>query len=89
MALGASAGEVMWLVLRNSLVMVLVGVVAGAAAAVAAVRLLVQLVQGMRGVEPGIFALMVLVLIAAATIASFLPARRASRIDPVEALRQG
>ena len=88
MALGASAGEVMWLVLRNSLVMVLVGVIAGAAAAAAAVRLLVQLVQGMRGAEPGTFALMVLVLIAAAMIASFLPARRASRIDPVEALRQ-
>ncbi|HEY6342080.1 MAG TPA: ABC transporter permease [Bryobacteraceae bacterium] len=88
MALGASAGEMMWLVLRNSLVMVLVGVVAGVAAAAGAVRLLVQLVQGMRGAEPGTFALMVLVLIAAATIASFLPAHRASRIDPVEALRQ-
>jgi ABC-type antimicrobial peptide transport system permease subunit len=87
-ALGASAGEVMWLVLRNGLIMVLVGAVAGAAAATAAVRLLVQLVQGMRGAEPGTFALMVLVLIVAAMIASFLPARRATRIDPVEALRQ-
>ena len=87
-ALGASAGEVMWLVLRNGLIMVSVGAVAGAAAATAAVRLLVQLVQGMRGAEPGTFALMVLVLIVAAMIASFLPARRATRIDPVEALRQ-
>ncbi len=87
-ALGASAGEVLWLVLRNGLVMVLIGVVAGAAAATAAVRLLVQLVQGMHGAEPGTFALMVLVLIVAAMIASFLPARRATRIDPMEALRQ-
>jgi predicted permease len=88
MALGASAAEVMWLVLRNSLFMVLVGVLLGVAGAVAAVQLLVRLVQGMRGAEPTTFALMVLVLIAAAMIASFLPARRASRIDPVEALRQ-
>ena len=88
MALGASAGEVMWLVLRNALVMVLVGAVAGVAAAAAAVRLLTQLVQGMHGAEPGTFALMVLALIVAAMIASFLPARRATRIDPVEALRQ-
>ena len=87
-ALGASTGEVMWLVLRNGLVMVLVGVVAGALAAAAAARLLVQLVQGMKGAEPGTFALMVLVLIIAAMIASFLPARRASRVEPMEALRR-
>jgi ABC-type antimicrobial peptide transport system permease subunit len=68
--------------------MVLVGVLAGVAPAAAAVRLLVQTVQGMRAAEPGTFALMVVVLIAAAMIASFLPARPAIRIDPVEALRQ-
>jgi predicted permease len=88
MALGASAGEVMWLVLRHSLGMVLAGVIAGALAAAAAVRLLVQLVEGMRGADPATFALMVFVLIGAAMLASFLPARRASRIDPMKALRQ-
>ena len=66
----------------------LVGVAVGVAAGAAAVRLLVQLVEGMRGAEPATFALMVFVLIVAAMIASFLPARRASRIDPMEALRQ-
>lgn len=88
MALGASAREVMWMVLRNSFTMVLAGVVAGAVAAVAALRLLARLVEGVRGADPDVFALMVLVLIAAAMVASFLPARHASRIDPMRALRQ-
>jgi putative ABC transport system permease protein len=74
--------------LRNSLAMVLAGVVIGVAVAAAAVRLLTQLVQGMRGVEPGTFALTILLLIAAAMFASFLPAHHASRIDPMKALRQ-
>ena len=45
-------------------------------------------VEGMRGADPGTFALMVSMLIAAAMIASFFPARHASRIDPIKALRQ-
>jgi predicted permease len=88
MALGASAREVMWMVLRNSLAMVLTGTAAGALAAAGAMKLLVRLVEGVRGTEPGTFALMILILIAAATMASFLPARHASRIDPMTALRQ-
>jgi predicted permease len=87
-ALGASAREVMWMVLRNSFRMVLSGVLAGSLAAVAAIRLLVRLVEGVPGADPKMFGLMVLVLIAAATIASFVPARHASRIDPMKALRQ-
>jgi len=88
MALGASAREVILMVLRNSFRMVLAGVVAGALGAVAASRLLARLVQGVGGAGPETFALMVLVLMAAAMIASFVPARHASRIDPMNALRQ-
>ncbi len=88
MALGASARDVMWMVLRNSFTMVLSGVMAGALAAVAAIRLLVRLVEGVAGADPEMFGLMILVLIAAAMIASVVPARHASRIDPMEALRQ-
>ncbi len=87
-ALGASPRGVMGLVLRQSLEMVIAGVVLGTIGAVAAARLLERLVEGVRRTEPFTFVLMILVLAMAALIASFLPARRASRIDPMEALRQ-
>ena len=88
MALGASAYEVMWMVLRDSFARVLTGVAAGALAAAAAVRLLVHAVEGVGGADVGTFAIMISVLMAAAMIASFVPARHASRIDPMKALRQ-
>jgi len=88
MALGASAGKVMWLVLRQSLGMILLGVGAGTAAALAAGRVLQRLVEGMQPTGPSTIAMMIAILMAAALFASFLPARRASRVDPVRALRQ-
>jgi ABC-type antimicrobial peptide transport system permease subunit len=88
MALGASAGDVLWLVLRQSLGMIFVGVGVGIAGALAAGRLLEHLVDGMRPAEPVTFAIMIPVLVVAALFASFLPARRASRVDPMSALRQ-
>jgi len=88
MALGASARDVMRLVLRQSLGMIFAGVGVGIFAALAAGRLLVHLVEGMRPTEPSTFAIMIPILVAAALFASFLPARRASRIDPMRALRQ-
>jgi ABC-type antimicrobial peptide transport system permease subunit len=88
MALGASAVDVMRLVLRQSLGMILAGVGLGTAAFLAAGRLLERLVAGTRATEPLTFAIMILVLVVAALFASFLPARRASRVDPMTALRQ-
>lgn len=88
MALGASALDVVRMVMRQSLGMILLGVGAGLAAALAAGRVLVRMVKGMRPTEPSTFALMISVLVAAALFASFLPARRASRVDPMKALRQ-
>src|SRR5215472_14533239 len=79
MALGASARDVMRLVFGQSL---------GLAAALGAGRLLVNLVPGARPTEPLTFAVMICVLAVAALLASFIPARRASRIDPTSALRQ-
>jgi hypothetical protein len=87
-ALGASAHNVMWMILRQSLGMISVGVVVGLAAALAAGRVLQRLVDGMRSMEPFTFVLMIAVLVAAALFASFVPARRASRVDPMIALRQ-
>jgi predicted permease len=86
-ALGATAREVVWLVLRQSLVMIFLGVLAGAAAAFAAARVLQQSVAGVRSFEPIAFALMIAILIAAGLFASWLPARRASKVDPIIALR--
>jgi predicted permease len=88
MALGAAAGDVMRMVFRESLAMILGGVVAGGIAAVIAGRVLARFVAGVRAAEPMTFILMVLVLVAAGLAASFLPAYRASRVDPVIALRQ-
>jgi putative ABC transport system permease protein len=87
MALGADRRQVVGMVLRQSLRMILPGAAIGVVAAVGAARLLERLVAGVRAAEPVTIVLVVLVLLAAALIASFLPARRASRIDPLTALR--
>ena len=88
MALGATAREVMWLVLRHSLEMVFAGIAIGLIGAVAAARLLERLVVGIQPAGAATFVIMIAALIGAALIASFLPAHRASRLDPVRALRQ-
>jgi predicted permease len=88
MALGATPGSVILLVLRQSLGMILAGVGVGIAASLVAGRLLERFVTGVRSAEPLTFAGMVFLLVFAALSASFVPARRASRIHPVNALRQ-
>jgi putative ABC transport system permease protein len=86
-ALGATAGQVVWLVLRQSLGMIFAGVTMGIGGALAAGRVLLHIVDGMQPAEPLTFAVMILVLVAAALLASLVPARRASRVDPLIALR--
>jgi putative ABC transport system permease protein len=88
MALGATARDVMRLVLRQSSQMILVGAGAGLAIAFAVARLMERLVAGVRSTEPLTFAAMTLMLVSAALLASAVPARRASRIEPMSALRQ-
>jgi predicted permease len=88
MALGASTTAVLWMILRQSLVMIVAGIAVGSLAALAASRALRHLVDGVQGAHPATFALMIMVLLLAALFASFLPAHRASRIDPMRALRQ-
>ena len=87
-AVGATVGDIMRLVLGQCLRMVLVGLGIGAVAALAVGRIFRRLVQGMQPAHGATFAIMVPLLVAAALFASFLPARRASRVDPVRALRQ-
>jgi ABC-type antimicrobial peptide transport system permease subunit len=88
MALGAHSGDVLRLVLRQSLGMICTGIAVGAIGALAAGRLLLHWVEGMQPLGPATFALVIPVMMAAALGASFIPARRASRIDPMTALRE-
>jgi predicted permease len=88
MTLGARPRAVMWMVLRQSMGMIFVGVGIGTAAALGAGRVLQRLVEGMQTIKPSAFAVTIPILVVAALVASYLPARRASRVDPVIALRQ-
>ena len=88
MALGATAHDVMRHVFRQSLGMIFGGVGVGLATALVAARLLERLVTGVRSAEPLTIGIMISVLVVAALFASFLPARRASRVDPMTALRR-
>jgi predicted permease len=88
MALGAKAGDVVWMVLRQSFSMVAIGIGVGMSAGVGAARLLQRFVDGMRPADPVTFAVVIAALATAALVASFVPAQRASRVDPLRALRQ-
>jgi putative ABC transport system permease protein len=88
MALGASTRDVMRLVLGQSFAMIVVGIAVGILGALAAGRLLQRLVDGTRPTDLATFVIMIPILLAAALFASFIPARRASRVDPMSALRQ-
>jgi len=87
MALGATRSHVLVAVLRQGLTVALVGVLAGVAVALAATRVLASLLYGVSSTDPLTLAAVSLVLIAVALLATYLPARRASRIDPMAALR--
>jgi putative ABC transport system permease protein len=68
--------------------MISVGIVLGVAGATAAAHVLRKTVEGMQPADPATFAVTLFVLTIAALVASFLPARRASRVDPMTVLRQ-
>ncbi len=87
MALGASANKVTAMVLRLGGVLAVVGVAVGIAAAFGLTRLMAGLLYGVSAVDPITFAAVGLCLGTVTLAASYLPARRASRVDPMEALR--
>jgi len=86
-ALGASAQTVTSMVLRLGMALAVIGVAAGLAAAYGLTRLMTGLLYGVSAVDPITFAVVALCLTGVALLASYLPARRASRVDPMEALR--
>ena len=87
MALGAGKGDVLRLVLKEGLALVGTGVAAGLIVAVAATRLLTSFLFGVSPLDATTFAAIPLVLALVALLASYLPARRAARVDPIIALR--
>ena len=87
MALGASTGAVRKMVVTQGVKVVLVGVVIGIAAALLATRTLRSLLFEVQAVDPIVFAAMSVMMIAIGMLASYLPARRASAVDPIESLR--
>ena len=86
-ALGAERGSVQRLVIREGLVLVAVGVVIGLAGALAATRLLRTFLFDLTPTDPVTYGAIVVVLVGTAALASWVPGRRASRVDSVIALR--
>jgi predicted permease len=87
MALGADPGDVLRLVLARALRMVVAGVMLGVVGAIATTRVLQRFLFGVTPTDPIVFSIVAALLIVVGLVAAWLPARRATRIDPCVALR--
>jgi predicted permease len=87
LALGAQQGELKRMFVRHGLVLAGVGVAIGLGAAVGLTRLMSSLLFGISPMDPATYIAMPMLLVMAASLASYLPARRAAAVDPVEALK--
>ncbi len=87
MALGAQTGAVLKLAVGYGMKLVLIGIVVGLIAAFALTRLMATLLFGVTATDPTTFTLISLLLIAVAALASYIPARRATKVNPIIALR--
>ncbi|HEX9690637.1 MAG TPA: ABC transporter permease [Gemmatimonadales bacterium] len=86
-ALGASRGDILMLVARQGIALASLGVVIGIAGALVATRALTTLLFGVSAVDPATYGAAIVLLAAVVTVACGVPARRAARVDPMEALR--
>jgi ABC-type antimicrobial peptide transport system permease subunit len=87
MALGAQAGAVLRMIMRENSLMLFSGVTIGLLLAIAAAKILSGILYGVRALDPVAFTVAALVMTTAALVATWLPARRATRVNPVQALR--
>jgi putative ABC transport system permease protein len=87
MALGARMSDVLKLVLRNGMSLVLIGAAIGVAGAFATTRVLSSLLFGVAPTDLATFTAVVVVLVVVALVACYIPARRATKVDPLVALR--
>ena len=87
MALGAQRGDVLRMIVGGALLLSICGILLGGAGAVVLTGLMTKLLFGVTPQDPVTFALVALLLIAVAALASYLPGRRATHVDPIVALR--
>jgi ABC-type antimicrobial peptide transport system permease subunit len=87
MALGAGRADMLWLVMRESMFLLLTGVAVGIPVTVAGGRLVGSMLFGVRARDPANLLAAVIMLVLVAALAGYLPARRAARVDPMVALR--
>ena len=87
MALGAGRGEVVGLIIREAMKPAMYGATVGLSAALGVTRLLSRLLFNVKATDPQVFAAVLLLLVGVALLACYIPARRATRVDPMVALR--
>jgi ABC-type antimicrobial peptide transport system permease subunit len=87
MALGAQRGNVLTLVMREAMLLVIIGIAAGIPLAMLSTRLINSMLFGLQNTDPLSLAVVVIVLAAVGALASVIPARRATKVDPMVALR--
>jgi putative ABC transport system permease protein len=89
MALGATRGEILKLVIRKGLKLVIIGVVIGLGGAFALTRLISGLLFGVSATDPITFLTITILLVVVALVATYFPARKATKVDPIVVLRNG
>src|SRR5262249_47547588 len=87
LALGATPNDVLKLILQQGMLLTLPGIAFGLAAAVGLTHFLASLLYGVEPVDPAIFAIVSILLSCVALAATYVPARRATKVDPMVALR--
>jgi ABC-type antimicrobial peptide transport system permease subunit len=88
MALGAQRAEILKLFLRKGVALAGVGIAAGVVISASTASMMASLLYGVRPHDPAVFLIVPLLLFAVAVLASYLPARRATKIDPMIVLRE-
>jgi ABC-type antimicrobial peptide transport system permease subunit len=89
MALGARRVDVLKLFLQKGVMLAGVGIAAGVVFSASTASMMASLLYGIRHHDPAVFLFVPLLLLAVAVLASYLPARRATKISPIVALREG
>ncbi len=89
MALGARQADILKLVLQKGVILAIAGIVAGVFVSASTASMMASLLYGVRPHDPAVFLVVPLLLLAVASVASYIPAQRATQVDPMIALREG